>query len=263
MSVTLRVKPCLNNATCIPVGKIGYECSCAQGYTGRRCEFTMVGPGKNKTCLNSGVAFQSSDKICSCPLGYGGKRCESFVQLGDSASFSGDGYLQFPASMMRGPRVVKPDYMSLEIKTEALNGVILWQGQRKGDHFAIGLREGSLEFRFELGSGPAVLLSSSPVNDGQWHSIEVFRSYKEGSLKVDNEEPVNGTSAEGSSGLNIQGPIFIGGGDNILDMTNSKFDTGFTGCVRNVYFKTRKLKLQGDASGGWNIIPCDRQLSET
>lgn len=71
------LKPCLNNATCIPVGKIGYECSCAQGYTGRRCEFTMVGPGKNKTCLNNGVAFQSSDKICSCPLGYGGKRCES------------------------------------------------------------------------------------------------------------------------------------------------------------------------------------------
>lgn len=26
-------------------------------------------------------------------------------------------------------RVVKPDYMLLEIKTEAQNGVILWQGQ--------------------------------------------------------------------------------------------------------------------------------------
>ena len=29
--------------------------------------------------------------------------------------------------------------------------------------------------RFELGSGPAVLLSLEPVNNGQWHSVEVFR----------------------------------------------------------------------------------------
>lgn len=109
-----------------------------------------------------------------------------------------------------------------------------------------------LLFRFELGSGPAVLLSSLPVNDGQWHTVEVFRwetlrthlswqirsrnpdvevvvnsllfslslpiirSYKEGSLKVDDEEPVNGTSAEGSSGLNIQGSIFIGDQRKVL-----------------------------------------------
>ncbi|XP_078373536.1 basement membrane-specific heparan sulfate proteoglycan core protein-like [Oculina patagonica] len=256
------IKPCLNNATCLPIGKTSYTCSCAPGYTGRHCEFTLVGPEKNKTCLNSGVAFPPSDRICACPLGYGGERCESFVQLGESASFSGDGYLQFPGPLMRGPRVVKPDYMSLEIKTEAQNGVILWQGQR-GDHFAIGLREGYLEFRFELGSGPAVLLSSLPVNDGQWHTVEVFRSYKEGSLKVDDEEPVNGTSAEGSSGLNIQGSIFIGGGDNIVEMTNNKFDTGYTGCVRRVYFKTRKINLQADASLGWNVLPCDSQIAET
>lgn len=79
--------------------------------------------------------------------------------------------------------------MSLEIKTEAQNGVILWQGERR-DHFAIGLRDGFLEFRFELGSGPAVLQSLSPVNDSQWHSIKVYRSFSEGSLKVDYDDHV-------------------------------------------------------------------------
>lgn len=48
-----------------------------------------------------------------------------------------------------------------------------------------------------------------------------------------------------------------GGGENIAEMTFNKYDTGFLGCVRNVYFKTRKIKLQADASGGWNVIPCD------
>lgn len=32
-------------------------------------------------------------------------------------------------------RVVKPDYMSLEIKTNAENGVIIWQGQVSVDYF--------------------------------------------------------------------------------------------------------------------------------
>lgn len=32
-------------------------------------------------------------------------------------------------------RVVKPDYMSLEIKTNAENGVIIWQGQVGVDYF--------------------------------------------------------------------------------------------------------------------------------
>ncbi|PFX26969.1 basement membrane-specific heparan sulfate proteoglycan core protein-like isoform X2 [Stylophora pistillata] len=250
------LEPCLNNATCLPIGKIGYVCSCAQGYTGRHCEVPLVGPPRNNTCVNNGVLLSTSDSMCSCPLGFGGDACENVVKLGDSAAFSGDGYLQFPSSTIRGPRVVKPDYMSLEIKTEAENGVILWQGQR-GDHFAIGLRKGRLEFRFELGSGPAILRSSLPVNDGEWHLIEVFRRYMDGSLKVDNQEPVNGTSVLGSRGLNIKGSIFVGGGENVAEMTYNKYDTSFTGCVRNVYFKTRKIKLQADATVGWNVIPCD------
>ena len=77
------IKPCLNNATCIPIGKTSYICSCPAGYTGRHCEFTMVGPEKNKTCLNSGIAFPSSDRTCSCPLGYGGERCGSRKYFGN------------------------------------------------------------------------------------------------------------------------------------------------------------------------------------
>lgn len=79
----------------------------------------------------------------------------------------------------------------------------------------------------------------------------------DGSLKVDNQEPVNGTSVLGSRGLNIKGSIFVGGGENVAEMTYNKYDTSFTGCVRNVYFKTRKIKLQADATVGWNVIPCD------
>ena len=68
---------CLNNGTCIPKGKTGYSCACASGYTGKNCEFLLVGPRKNKTCLNGGQAFPSSERVCACPIGFGGERCES------------------------------------------------------------------------------------------------------------------------------------------------------------------------------------------
>ena len=48
-----------------------------------------------------------------------------------------------------------------------------------------------------------------------------------------------------------------------METTYRKFDTGFTGCVRRVYFKNRKINLQVDASLGWNVLPCDTQLAET
>ncbi|CAH3185759.1 unnamed protein product [Porites lobata] len=258
------LRPCLNNATCIPVGKTGFFCSCAPGYTGQKCEFTLADPLKSNICVNGGVELSSSDRLCNCPLGYGGRRCNrSNCPAWKNALFSGDGFLEFPSSTMRGPRSTTPDYMSLEIKTEAQNGVILWQGERR-DHFTIGLRDGFLEFRFELGSGPAVLQSLSPVNDSQWHSIKVYRSFSEGSLKVDNHDHVNGTSAEGSKGLNInQGhSIFIGGGENIAKMTHGKFNTGFRGCIKNTFFKDRGMDLQGDAIRGWNVLPCDSDEAE-
>jgi len=57
--------------------------------------------------------------------------------------------------------------------------------------------------------------------------------------------------------------LSTGGGDNIVEMTYRKFDTGFTGCVRRIYFKSRKINLQADASLGWNVLPCDIKIAET
>lgn len=57
------LRPCLNNATCIPVGKTGFFCSCAPGYTGQKCEFTLADPLKSNICVNGGVELSSSDRL--------------------------------------------------------------------------------------------------------------------------------------------------------------------------------------------------------
>lgn len=86
----------------------------------------MIEPGDRGESFSSYLTFPQSE------LFYASNRCfqlclESFplliynvllavvVLLGDSASFDGDGYLQFPATLMRGPRY---DYRTLVRATQ-------------------------------------------------------------------------------------------------------------------------------------------------
>lgn len=71
-----QLQPCLHNSTCVPVGKTDFKCTCAFGYTGKRCETMLVGPERDKICLNNGLPFPSLERICACPLGYAGERCD-------------------------------------------------------------------------------------------------------------------------------------------------------------------------------------------
>ena len=61
--------------------------------------------------------------------------------------------------------------------------MILYNSQREGrdgDFVSFGLSSGYAEFRFNVGSGPAVLRSRQPLALGQWHTVKLARDRKEG-----------------------------------------------------------------------------------
>ena len=43
----------------------------------------------------------------------------------------------------------------------------------------LGLREGRVEFRFDVGSGPAII-RSDPVELRKWHTVRIKRQRKDG-----------------------------------------------------------------------------------
>ena len=45
-------------------------------------------------------------------------------------------------------------------------------------------------------------------------------------------------------------------------MTHAKFNTGFSGCIKNIFFKDSGIDFQGDAIRGWNVLPCDSDEAE-
>ena len=63
---------------------------------------------------------------------------------------------------------------------------------------------------YEMGSGPAVLMSRNRVDDGVPHTISVERLGRSGSLTVDQDATVYGDSQGFLQMLNADGNIFIG-----------------------------------------------------
>ncbi|EDO35294.1 predicted protein, partial [Nematostella vectensis] len=244
-----QIEPCVNNGTCIPRGQTGYMCACGDGFTGKNCEFPLVGPGKNRTCMNGGLPFPPSGRVCDCPVGYAGKRCESGKLFYVKQSRPNDfiAFLSPQSSSLKTPcrswataMPLAPETMTISIKTTTLEGVIFWQGQLRKQKARFMYCTSSILKLFplssyELGAGPAVLRSRRRVDDGQWHFVKVFRRSQDGALQIDDDEIVNGTSKNGARSLNTPGPIFIGGGDDVETLTYGKYAASFRGCVSGIY----------------------------
>ena len=61
-----------------------------------------------------------------------------------------------------------------------MNGLLFWSGpdvmQATSDYIALGFKDGALQFRYNLGSGEAVIvLNNSRLFDGKWHNVHAQR----------------------------------------------------------------------------------------
>ena len=112
-------------------------------------------------------------------------------------------------------------------------GVILYAGDvtRSTDFIALTLSNSRVEFRYNLGSGLARIVSN-PVNLYEWHTIEATRSLQSGTLIIDNTELFNGTSPGTTRQLNIIGFLYLGGIDTFSIISKSiGINAGFAGCI--------------------------------
>lgn len=113
--------------------------------------------------------------MCICPLGFTGEFCEirklfeticllfsnSFYYYIETEflipSFNGTSHLQFVGF---GDKAVMFTEVLMVIKPTKADGLFLYNGQkmdRTGDFISLNLVNGYVEFRFDLGSGAAVI----------------------------------------------------------------------------------------------------------
>lgn len=153
--------------------------------------------------------------------------------------------------------------IEISFKPESLNGLLLYNSQRasseSGDYVALGLKGGYAEFRFDVGSGPAVIRSRSPLALDQWHTIKISRNRKEGTMVVDGGEAVMGSSVGKFAGLDLVEPLYLGGAPDFSQLpTQARFTSGFRGCIsRLVIGNNRNHDFVREARAKVGVTACD------
>lgn len=173
-------------------------------------------------------------------------------------------FTQAPNSYMSLPTL--PDsYLKFDIeisfKPENPNGLILYNGQKRdgsGDFISFGISNGYPEFRFDVGSGPAVIRGTRPLELGQWHTVNLSRSKSEGFMIVDETEHFTGSIYGSFQGLDLLEPLYVGGHPNFKQVHRLAGQSkGFVGCVSELIIGTKKQQLLRDSLSSRGVAACD------
>ncbi|XP_041129698.1 basement membrane-specific heparan sulfate proteoglycan core protein-like isoform X5 [Polyodon spathula] len=260
-------QPCQNGGVCEDSETSSYICDCPIGFTGSNCEHYSAlhchpeACGPDATCINrhSGLGYD-----CRCHLGKSGDKCMKGV-LVTSPSFNGeDSYISYPPMT-----VVHNDLrMDLEFKPLDSDGLLFFSGGKKmkvEDFVSLAMVDGHVEFRFELGTGMAVLRSPKPVALGKWHRIMAERSSKDGTLRVDHQKEIKRSSPGKAQGLNIHTPMYLGGVPNMAILPEpANISRLFHGCIGELSINGKKVDVSYSFTDSRNIAqcydesPCDR-----
>lgn len=151
---------------------IGHNCETP----GNACYQGVCGEGR---CGQSAKGAM----VCYCPFGKNGLRCERELIIIEPA-FTDGSYAVYPTPKDALRRM----QLLLKIKPRDLaDGLILYSAQSydgRGDFTSIAVKNKTIEFQFDTGSGPAIIRSKEMLQPNEWLEIIAERTMKQGSLLV-------------------------------------------------------------------------------
>ncbi|XP_078697738.1 basement membrane-specific heparan sulfate proteoglycan core protein-like isoform X11 [Branchiostoma floridae x Branchiostoma belcheri] len=258
-------KPCKNGGTCVEATtEYGFRCECPEGYSGRTCEGVgercypgACGPGGKCNNDPGPTGF-----TCSCPIGRTGVRCGTGIVIVEPA-FSGTSFIAYQTMQ----NVQRQTRITMEFKLDSLtDGLLLFNGQRlagSGDFISLAVKDGAVEFRFDSGSGPAIIRSSKNVSLDTWHTIKAERDLKDGSLSLDGLEATKGQSPGSTQGVNLRMPLHLGGMENFDDLPDRVgVNKGLFGCIASVEVNSISLDLVNAVLDSANIQDCGERTCD-
>ncbi|CDW56179.1 Cadherin C and Laminin G 2 and Cadherin domain co ntaining protein [Trichuris trichiura] len=252
---------------------LSYKCECPVVPLSASCA--------DNSCFNNGICHSTgSTFFCECRGQHTGERCAGHVR-----SFDGSGWAWFePIKSCQRWNV------SLEVLTQSNDGVILYNGPIVDlrptvremfvpDFLYVALKRGRLIVNAHFGGQPVSISSSSKswiINDGHWHTIELFVDGRVLTVIVDkcvgeNYVPMDDSSSDlnrcevakaaslDNDQLNTKFPLQIGGIAQAAGGYSYRRDlnttTGLNGCVRNLFINgmivdfSNPLKVQNSELG--------------
>jgi len=255
---TCAENPCDNGGICQEShSKTGYVCLCSPGFSGEKC--SKVGDACFPGVCGMGKCEDTPSGIqCYCPIGRTGDRCRLEKKVKEPA-FIGDSYVAYS----RPKHILRRLHLAFKFKAkETKDSVIFYCAQDEsgqGDFASVAIKDKHLEFRFDTGSGPAILRSKSEVEANKWHEVKIKRKLREGSLVFDKEKPISATSPGNTRGLNIRTPVYVGG-LNLQKYEHAEgvgVTAGFYGCISELELGGKRIRMVEDVVDSANIEDCD------
>ncbi|XP_046662292.1 pikachurin [Homalodisca vitripennis] len=188
--------------------------------------------GEHAHCVPHHEAYK-----CQCE-----RHCQDInaITTSSTASFTGTTFLHYTDPDILHRIVSDRVSISMKFRTSASSGLLLWSGgpeQTRGvtDFLALGIKDGFLHMRYNLGSGEALMtLNNSRVDDGHWHRLKATRNGQEGWLSVDNSDTMYIRSPGKLKQLNTYTGLYVGGVEDLEVTTHHKYHRGIKGCISDL-----------------------------
>ncbi|KAM9857833.1 pikachurin isoform 2-T2 [Aulostomus maculatus] len=215
-------------------------------------------------CANGGVCYanRADGYICLCPLGFRGQLCEESFSL--SLPLFNETVLSY--AVVPWPQLSQSylSFMEFELtfRPSTPDGTLLYSDDSgSGDFLAINMIDRYVEFRFDCGSGGAVIRSEEQISLDSWHELRVSRTAKSGILQVDGQRPVEGFAEGAFTQISCSSPLYIGG---VPEYDKTKKTAGvkkaFTGTIQKLILNDRTIPITNGSAGGVNVAnsahPC-------
>uniref|UniRef100_A0A8C7Y7Y2 Agrin n=1 Tax=Oryzias sinensis TaxID=183150 RepID=A0A8C7Y7Y2_9TELE len=263
--------PCKNGAQCQVKEAEMFQCKCSKGFWGTLCADVRdpCAPSKCHATSQCQVLPEGGYK-CVCPMGREGRHCEKGNPGAYMPMFNGDSYLELKGLHLYGHDLRQKVSMMVVLMANDSDGLIFYNGQKtdgKGDFISLGLNNGILEFRYDLGKGPAIIRSKAPLPLKVWNTINLERSLRKGEIRMNDQQPARGESPvrDGAvhSDLNLKESLFVGGAPDYSKLARAAGLTeGFKGTIQKV--KNGALLLPENALSSSNVAmfhghPCSQE----
>ncbi|XP_045857047.1 pikachurin isoform X1 [Meles meles] len=216
----------------------------------------------NSFCVND---YTWGGSRCHCVLGKGGVSCSEDIVI-QYPQFFGHSYVTFEP--------LKNSYqafqITLEFRAEAGDGLLLYCGENdhgRGDFMSLAIIRRSLQFRFNCGTGVAIIISKSKIKLGAWHTVALYRDGPNGLLQVNNGTPVSGQSQGQYSKITFRTPLYLGGAPSVYWLVRATgTNRGFQGCVRSLTVNGMRVDMRrwplGKALSGADVGECSSGLCD-